>query len=198
MIKAILFDLDGVLTLDKSGTVSTCRYISANTGLDYDTLLVANQKYNQDLLSGKVAYADIWEDFCKDMKYGIDFELLDKAFTSTPIDKKMELLVRELKKHYKIGLITDNKVERTDAIIDTNKWRGLFDVVCVSANLECGKGDEKIFKIATETLGVAPSECVFIDNQDKNLIAPRNIGMRTILFSDEDRNYELIENLVKQ
>jgi len=35
MIKAVFFDFDGVLTLDKTGSLTTARYISVATGIDH-------------------------------------------------------------------------------------------------------------------------------------------------------------------
>lgn len=40
-------------------------------------------------------------------------------------------------------------------------------------------------------MNVAAEECIFIDNTAKNLIVPAEMGMRTILFDDENRDFEL-------
>lgn len=38
MIKAILFDFDGVLTTDRTGSLSICNYICKKTGIDLELL----------------------------------------------------------------------------------------------------------------------------------------------------------------
>lgn len=39
-------------------------------------------------------------------------------------------------------------------------------------------------------MNVDANECLFIDNQEKNLIIPKKIGMNVIYFDHEKRNYE--------
>ena len=52
-IKAILFDYDGVMTIDKTGTESICNYISNTLGIDKNVFEKEYRKYNKDLLYGK-------------------------------------------------------------------------------------------------------------------------------------------------
>lgn len=45
---------------------------------------------------------------------------------------------------------------------------------------------------------VNADECILIDNQEKNLIIPKSMGMNVIYFDHEKRSYEkLIEELKK-
>lgn len=87
-------------------------------------------------------------------------------------------------------MITDNKVDRITEILDFHNLTDLFDVVTISAECKCGKSDRKIFDITLNSLNVEPSDCVFIDNSEKNLVVPQEIGIHTILFDDENRNIE--------
>jgi putative hydrolase of the HAD superfamily len=49
-----------------------------------------------------------------------------------------------------------------------------------------------------EYLNVNADECVFIDNQKKNLIIPKSMGMNVVYFDHEKRNHEkLVEELKK-
>jgi len=47
-----------------------------------------------------------------------------------------------------------------------------------------------IFQYVLDDMNVAAEECVFIDNTAKNLIVPAEMGMRTLLFDDENRDFE--------
>lgn len=64
-----------------------------------------------------------------------------------------------------------------------------FDVVAVSAEQHSGKSDYKIFQYVLDTLKVTAQECVFIDNTEKNLVVPNEMGMGTIMFDDETRDF---------
>ncbi len=193
-MKAILFDFDGVLTIDKYGSDSILRYLAENTPVYIDVLKREYYKINRGLLNGEYTHKDIWVDYCKNVGCDIDFQILIDSFINTPLDNEMILLVRELKTKYKIGMITDNKVDRITKILEYHNLTDLFDVVIISAECKCGKNDRKIFDITLDYLNIEPNNCIFIDNSEKNLIVPQELGIHTILFDDENRDIEKFEN----
>ncbi len=200
MLKAILFDFDGVLTTDATGSTSICNYIAKKTGIDLDLFKNEYYKYNNDLLYGKIAHTDMWGQLCRNIKTDTSIDVLYDSFINTPIDSKMMTLAIKLKEqNYRIGMITDNKKDRIDSIVEQYGWDKLFDVVTVSANVGSGKDSEKIFKHSTNALNLNTDECVFIDNQEKNLVVPMKMGMRVIYFNhvkrDYDGLYEKLRNL---
>lgn len=188
MIKVILFDFDGVLTTDKTGSQSIINYLSAQTGIPFDTLKPVYASFNKDLLSGKLKHENMWHSFCEKVGADIDYTLLIESFWNTPIDWDMIALAKRLKTTYAIGMITDNKCDRIDEIVQYHGWSDLFDVISVSAAFGSGKTDERIFTKTLSVLGIHPEECVFIDNTVKNLIIPEQLGMHTMLFDDADRD----------
>ena len=95
-------------------------------------------------------------------------------------------------------MITDNKVDRIREILSFHNLEDLFDVVTVSAEVKCGKTDRAIFDKTLEALNVAPNQSVFIDNSQKNLVVPAELGMLTILFDDEKRNIGDFKGMLMQ
>jgi putative hydrolase of the HAD superfamily len=198
MIKAILFDFDGVLTIDKTGSEQIIRHIASNAGISLDTFEAAYYKYNDGLLLGEVTHGDIWAQLCRDVHTDLDFSLLTDAFINTRIDHKMLRYVGELKRKYKTGLITDNKKDRIDAVSKLHRFDELFDVMTVSADVHARKDGKQIFEQTILRLDVRPDACVFIDNSPENLIVPREMGMTALMFDDENRNIvEFREELEK-
>lgn len=59
MIKAILFDFDGVLTIDKAGSTTITNYISQKTGISLDLVKSCYYKYNKRLLYGEISHEDM-------------------------------------------------------------------------------------------------------------------------------------------
>lgn len=190
MIEAIFFDFDGVLTFDKTGSQSVLRYLSSKTGIAEDVLGREYYKYNKALLYGEITHRDMWEDFQTALGKEIPFDILRDAFRNTILDWDMIEYARELKQNYLVGLITDNKVDRMEEILTWYRLRDVFDVVSVSAQCGSGKQEKAIFERTLTALKVKPEECVFIDNTEKNLVIPGQMGMHTILFDDENRNIE--------
>ena len=61
---------------------------------------------------------------------------------------------------------------------------GMFDVVVISGEVGMRKPEERIFRHAADLLGLAPAECVFIDDIEVNVTAAEAIGMTAILHHD--------------
>jgi len=188
MIKSVLIDFDGVLTLDANGTQSICNYICSTTGIDKKLFEHEYRKYNADLQIGKLIHEDIWKNVCNAVGQYIDISILYDSFINTPINYKMLALVKELKEiGLKVGMVTDNKADRIKRIVDYHKWNDIFDGIVVSAEVGSGKTQKAIFYKIFHILSVNPQECIFIDNTENNLVVPRELGVTTIFF-EHDKN----------
>jgi len=187
-IKAILFDYDGVMTIDKTGTESICNYISNTIGIDKSIFEKEYRKYNKDLLYGKPT-SEIWEELCKSINKNIPLSILYDSYKNTPINMEMHELVLKIKdKNIKTGLITDNKADRIDYINKIFNLDKYFDIISVSGKLGYGKESDKIFIKTLEELKIKPEESIFIDNHESNLIIPKKMGIKTIYFNDEEKD----------
>jgi putative hydrolase of the HAD superfamily len=75
-------------------------------------------------------------------------------------------------------------------------WAELFDAVVISCEVGMRKPDEAIFRHAADLLGLAPQECVFIDDIEHNVRAAEAIGMIGLLHTDADTTVAGLEDLV--
>lgn len=186
MIKALFFDLDGVMTYKPSGSLPILLRLSETASVSYDALLEAYRPFNDALLRGQTTHREIWGTLCCAVNKDMPYSLLTEAFTgSFAPDMNMEALVRELHGRYLTGLITDNKRDRIDTLCGIYPMTEIFDSLTVSGSVGCRKDGEEIFLYACRSLGVHPEECVFTDNMEENLPAPSRLGMKTILFDDK-------------
>ena len=196
MIKAIFFDFDGVLTRDKTGSLTTTRYITEATGIDHARITAAFARFNEDLTSGRCTHAGIWPEICRDLDADIDIGVLEAAFASTPLNDRMFALAMRLRPHFVVGVITDNKQDRMDCIERLHRISSAFHPVVVSAAVGSTKGDCAIFEHALELARVGSSECIFIDNDARNLSIPHKMGIVGIHFDDVANDIpRLIEEL---
>lgn len=198
MLRAILFDLDGVLTRDRTGSFSTLSALSRHTGVPYDELKAAYFPHNQEMLLGKLTHADIWPEMCAMLGRELDFSLLRQAFIETPMNDAMLALVRELRTAgFVTGMITDNKADRVHAILQHNDLFGLFDVVTISAEAGMSKWEQGVFRHTLDALQLTGPECLFIDNTARNLVAAEAVGMHTLLFDDVRQDPQDVRNAVE-
>lgn len=121
-------DYDGVLTTDRTGSITTNRYLSKVSGVDYESIQKAFSNYNDDLILGKTTHRAIWEAICESIGHDLDFSPLEQAFPSTPANDAMFEPARKLSNRYAVGIITDNKRDRIDCLRKAQQLDELNDV----------------------------------------------------------------------
>jgi len=184
MIRAVFFDFDGVLTTERSGSLSTLRSLSRHSGIGEERLWEAIGVFNDDLLYGRTTHADIWPAFCARLGTALPFDLLERAFRDTPMNAPMLALAAELRREHLVGLITDNKADRMATLSALHSLAARFDPIVVSAEVGSGKAGPAIFEHALARAGVAAQQALFIDNTAGNLRAAAALGMATLHFDD--------------
>ncbi len=184
MIEAVFFDYDGVLTTDRTGTLTTCRYLSSATGVPFDPLMNALKRHNEALTTGRITYAAIWPQLCAEVCYDIPLDMLHAAFASTPANAEMFELARRLKPACHVGIISDNKADRMAFLRAHQRLDSLFDPIVVSAELGSTKEDTAIFERALAVASTRPRATVFIDNNRKNLESAARLGINVVYFDD--------------
>ncbi len=193
MIKTIFFDFDGVLTLDGSGSYTTCTNIQKRIpDVTFDHILKCYRVHHPKLLLGQTTHAAVWKDFCRCIGNDLDMEVLEEAFRNTPMNEQMMELCKNLKKHYKLGIITDNSKERLDLLKEEMKLSDVFDVIVVSGETGVRKDSDETFIKALQLAGCSPEECIFIDNNASNLEAPKKLGWKTIFHDDKKNDMEFL------
>lgn len=110
---------------------------------------------------------DIWIDINNTPK--LNHELLD-------------YIKNDLKGHYTIGLLTN--ITTTIIYRIMSEHLPLFDITLISSELGLVKPDPRIFQIAIEKAGVDPSEIIFIDDREENVLAAQALGINGIVYTD--------------
>lgn len=195
MIKAVFFDFDGVLTLDGTGSLTTCTNIQKHIpDVSFDHILQCYRAHHPALLLGQTTHAAIWKEFCACVGKDSDISILDEAFRNVPMNEEMMDVCRKLQGKYTLGIITDNSKERLDVLRRDLKLADLFSIIVVSGETGLRKKGEETFM---QTLALAKcdaDECVFIDNSADNLIAPKKLGWHTIFHDDTKNDMQLLKS----
>ncbi|PUE55148.1 HAD-IA family hydrolase [Limnohabitans parvus] len=58
----------------------------------------------------------------------------------------------------------------------------LFDVIIDATYTGILKPDRRAYEMCTEALGVAPADCVFVDDQSRNVLGAMRLGWQTVQF----------------
>jgi len=184
MIRAIFFDFDGVLTLNERGSTVTIGVIQkANPDVSASTIQDCYYKFHHQMLRGEVTHFQVWNNYCKCIGKDISPDILYEAFSETPINEDMMQLASELSTAYRLGILTDNAADRMEFLIQKHGLGTLFDPIVISAKVGVLKNDAELFEHVLKSCGHEPEECIFIDNQERNLVVPARLGFKTYLFS---------------
>ncbi len=98
----------------------------------------------------------------------------------TAIEPNLEL-VRALRPDYKLSVLSNADLSLRGRLERDMGVHHLFDDIVCSAEVGMAKPEPAVFRLAALRLGVAPEQCVFVDDWDQNIDAARGVGMQAVL-----------------
>jgi putative hydrolase of the HAD superfamily len=72
----------------------------------------------------------------------------------------------------------------------------LFDGVVISGEERIRKPHPRMYELGAERAGLAPAQCVFVDDLPFNLTPAEDLGMATVLHTDADSSIPQLESLL--
>ena len=78
--------------------------------------------------------------------------------------------------------------KNTPVILEKTDLADKFDAVSCGLNTQKSKPDPEVFLIAADKLGIAPSECVVIEDSDAGIEAAKAGGMYAIAVGEAEHN----------
>ncbi len=201
MLKAIFFDCDGVLTTDFNATGTVCENLcKAIPELSIDRVIQCYRQHFGHLQTTEGKYSDHLDAFGKSIGTKISPDLFYEALQTTERNEPMFALVRAVRKRYRLGIITDNAGERMNLLNEKMGLSELFDPIIVSASVHALKhdGTTTIFDVALEAAQCEPMKSAFIDNQERNLVTPARMGMKTYWHDDAKNNIASLKSALRE
>jgi len=95
----------------------------------------------------------------------------------------------QMHKYYKMAIISDDSSRWSQYLRKKLAINPFFDAISISGDLGFTKPDARIFLHTVEALGLAPQDCVFIDDRVDNLLAAQALGIEVILFNTQKMEY---------
>ena len=198
-IKAIVLDADGVI-INKPDMFSV--QYQKEFGISNDVMLPFFKGRFQDCLVGKADLKEELEPLLKKWAWpGLVEELLDYWFKSEHyIDEKIVAEIARLKRMgIKCYLGTDQEKYRTEYIRKNMGLEKIFDKIYSSAEMGYKKPDKEFFEIITNDLknkeNIQPEEIMFWDDDEKNVMAGRELGWRSYLYENFEGFYRVVSQI---
>lgn len=166
MIKAIIFDMDGLLIDSEPIWFRAKQELMKTLNLEWT---------HEDQIATMGVPTQFWIDYLYKKVNGIltKDELLH-GVTDRMINlyKKGEIelmpgvkeALKLAKENYKVGLATGSYKQLMEISLDVNNWRNIFDVILSSDDLERGKPFPDIYLEVMKRLNVKPKESVVLED----------------------------------
>ncbi len=197
-IKCVVFDLGGVI-VDYTEQ-EYYKMLSRKYNIPYKKIFNTFERLIKLGESGSILQEDLEKDARKLLNLHSDLMWV-KAFTMFgKTDNNMVKLIRKMRKHYFIGLLTNINRSRYATATKYFINKDDFDMRFVSCYIKMRKPDMGIYKYMVKKIGFAANEIIFIDNMPKNLVNARKVGINCILFKNynqlvyELKKYDLLIN----
>jgi putative hydrolase of the HAD superfamily len=105
-------------------------------------------------------------------------------------------LIRRLRPSYATAVLSNADRTLRERFVEKGGTLDLFDVFVCSGEVGVAKPDERIYTLTAERLALAPADCVFIDDSERNVDAARAAGMSAIYFR-VDQSHDLESQLAE-
>lgn len=182
MIKGVIFDWGGVLTHQGRLEDVIDDFAKKFKADAHDTLKRAMELWRLSR-TGEKPSGHFWEGLGKHLNAETS-EVRKHLVSLFEFNHEMFEFAKRLKRHYKLGLLSNQIEDWLEEEIEKYEFRKLFDVIVGSYAVKLRKPDEAIYRYITQELNLTPEECVFIDDQEANIDAAKKIGMKGIVFTD--------------
>jgi putative hydrolase of the HAD superfamily len=196
-MKGLLLDWGGVLT---TNVFDSFRDFCVAEGLAPDAVkrLFREEPRARELVRGLETDAVSEDEFGE--RFGELLELEDRSgligrmFGGVRADERMLAAVRAVRAAgFRTGLISNSM---GGASYDRALFPELFDGVVISGEVGLHKPQPEIFLMGAERTGVAPEQCVFVDDLRENCEGAEAVGMTAVLHRGAETTLPELERLL--
>jgi len=200
MFRGVIFDMDGVLV--------------DNSKVHVDAFVEWCRIHNVDFAPGQIrglfgmGNDDIFKEILTDPTLSDETircyadekeEIYRKLFASTitPVPGLVDLLKGLKEKGIKIAVGSSGMRANVEFVLDKCGISQYFDAIADGDMITRAKPDPEVFLLAAKLLGLAPSDCLVLEDSFAGVEAARRAGMKVVVLAttysqSEHKDYDLI------
>jgi epoxide hydrolase-like predicted phosphatase len=196
-VKGLIVDFGGVLT---TNVFDSFKAFCRAEGLPEDSVKNMFREQGEGLAllrqleKGELSSQEFSQQFAPLLGASPD-NLVERLFGGVGPDEPMVDAVRRARAAgIKTGLISNSWGE--GLAYDQAMLDEVFDAVVISGDVGLHKPQPEIFLMGAERIGIAPEECVFVDDLRENCAGAETVGMTAILHRGSDGTLPQLEELL--
>jgi len=196
-IKAIIFDMDGVLIEAKDWHYESLNKALQLFGMEisrYDHLVTYDglpTKNKLEMLSTENGLPVELHSFINDMKQQYTMETVYSK--CKPVFYHEYALSRLVNEGYKLAVASNSVKNTIDIMMSKSSLKQYLQFFLSNQDVVNGKPDPEIYNKAIEKLGLSPKECMIIEDNEKGIQAARASGAWVMEVEEVDEvNYHNI------
>lgn len=185
MIEALIFDVGGVLirTQERSSRLDLERRLGLS---DWESEeIVFNSEIGKLAQLGQISDSELWAWVGRRLSltagqlaaFRRDFWAGDR------LDEELVEHIRSLQGQYQTAIISNATDALRERLNHEYPIADAFDLIVVSAEEGIMKPNTIIYQRTLDRLGRSAEEAIFIDDGHENVVAARDLGMRSIQFN---------------
>lgn len=189
MIRAVIFDCFGVLYVDAS------QYFLEHHIPDYETHREQIAELFRACDRGYITQAELNEQVAAVTGLALDFVT---ANIQGVHQRNQTLLAfsQSLRGNYRLGMLSNIGRGSMDSFFTPAERTELFDAVVLSGEVGMIKPDQAIYELMAARLGVAPHECIMIDDIERNVIGAEDAGMIGVLHVSSQQTIRRLREIL--
>lgn len=198
-IKGLLFDMDGLI-LDTEKLYTRFWQEAANT-LGYP--MTREQALGMRSLSREFGAAKLQSYFDKPVSYEEvrlkRIELMSAFIEKEGVEAKagvQELMTYLKENGIKTAIATSSPLDRTEKYLDSVGLKDAFDKLISGYMVKEGKPEPDIYELAAAELGLAPQECLALEDSPSGILSAGRAGCYPVMIPDQDQPGEETEQIL--
>ena len=202
MIKAVIFDLDGVIVSTDECHYKAWKKLADEEGIYFDRTINERLRGVSRMESLEIVLEKAEKTYTQEENLSFAerknncYKEFIKSLTPDDILEGVMVNLEDLKsKGIKIAIGSSSK--NTPIILKQIGLDNYFDAVSDGNNITKSKPDPEVFLKAADMLGVAYEDCMIVEDADAGIEAGKAAGMKTLAVNKAQGGDMSVENLGK-
>lgn len=193
MIKAVIFDLDGVIVSTDDLHYKAWKHMADLEKIDFDKKINHRlrgvsrmESLNIILEKATKKYSDQEKEELARIKNDYYVDLLNELTPNDILPNVNEVLIALREKGIKIAIGSSSKNAKN--ILNHIKLIDMFDVIADGHDIKHSKPAPDVFLIAAKRLGVEPKDCIVVEDAVAGIEAAKRADMIAVAVSDAKKS----------